>query len=102
LNVINQPTNPDAKFKTIIKIRKYKGFHEGHHFILMALELHNTLGHDMDCFIKECAYLFHNRLLGGHSSLAFHIQFFKQHVDIILQCALTSAIKRKIALVGDA
>jgi hypothetical protein len=31
-----------AKLNTIAKIRKYKGFHEGHHFIPMAMELHNT------------------------------------------------------------
>jgi hypothetical protein len=38
----------------------------------VALKLHDTLGHDMDCFIKACAHLFHNKLLGGHLSLSFH------------------------------
>jgi len=32
----------------------------------------------------------------------FCIQFFLQHVSIFLQHVLTSAIKRKIVLVGDA
>jgi hypothetical protein len=27
----------------------------------MAMEVHNALRHDMDCFIKECAFIFHNR-----------------------------------------
>jgi hypothetical protein len=40
--------------------------------------------------------------LGGHLSLSFCIQFFKQRVSIALQCALTFAIERKIMLVGDA
>jgi hypothetical protein len=50
-----------VKFNTIVKIRKYIGFHEGHHYILMALEVHGALGHDMDRFIKDCAYLFHGK-----------------------------------------
>jgi hypothetical protein len=49
----------------------------------------------MDHFIKECARLFHNRLLGGHLSLSFYIQFFRQHVNIALQCALTFVIKKR-------
>jgi hypothetical protein len=44
----------------IVKIRKYKGLHEGHHFISMAMEVHGAFGRDMDRFIKECAYLFHD------------------------------------------
>jgi hypothetical protein len=36
----------------------YKRFHEGHHFILMAMEVHNTPDRDMDCFIKECMLVF--------------------------------------------
>jgi len=33
--------------------------------------------------------------------LSFCIQFFKQHVNIDLQCALTFAIEKKIALADD-
>jgi hypothetical protein len=44
-----------------VKINKYKEFHEGHHFILMVTEVHGTPEHDMDCFIKECARLLHDR-----------------------------------------
>jgi hypothetical protein len=38
-NVINQLTNEIAKLSAIIKIRKYKGLHEGHHFISVAMEV---------------------------------------------------------------
>jgi hypothetical protein len=68
----------------------------------MAIEVHNALGRDMDRFIKECAHLFYDKQLGGHLSLSFCIQYFKQCVSIAFQCALASTIKRKIALVGDA
>jgi hypothetical protein len=60
-SVITRPTNAIVKLNAIAKIPKYKGLHEGHHFILMAMEVHNALGHDMDHFIKENAHLFHNR-----------------------------------------
>jgi hypothetical protein len=40
--------------------------------------------------------------LGDHLSLSFCVQFFKQHVNIIFDCALAFLIERKIALVGDA
>ncbi len=51
-NVINQLANV---------IVKYKGPHEGHHFIPMAMEVHNAPGLDMDRFIKERVCLFHDR-----------------------------------------
>jgi len=69
---------------SIAKICMYRGLHEGHHFILMAMEVHGALGHDMDRLIKECADLFHDRRLRGHLSLSFWIQFFRQHVNIAL------------------
>jgi hypothetical protein len=90
-----------VKFSAIAKIRKYRGLHEGHHFILMVMEVHDIPGHDMDYFIRECAHLFHDRSR-NHLSLSFCIKFFKQRVSIALQHALASAIKRKIVLVGDA
>ncbi len=34
--------------------------------------------------------------------LFFCIQFFRQHVSIVFQCALASTIKKNIALAGDA
>jgi hypothetical protein len=61
LHVIIQPVGVGAKLSAIIKVRKYKRFHERHHFIPMTMEVHDALGHDMDCFIKECAHLFHDR-----------------------------------------
>jgi hypothetical protein len=48
----------------------------------MAMEVHNAPGHDMDHFIRECACLFHERWSGGHLSLSFCIQFFRQRINI--------------------
>jgi len=100
LTFIIQPTNAVAKFNAIVKICKYRGFHEGHHFILIAMEVHNAFERDMDRFIREWAHLFHDRQLGGNLSLSFCIQFFKQHVGIAFQHALASTIEGKM-LVGD-
>jgi hypothetical protein len=61
LNVITWPIDVIAKLNAIAKIRKYRGHHEGHHFIPMAMEVHGALERDMNCFIWECAHLFHNR-----------------------------------------
>jgi hypothetical protein len=101
-SVINRLTSAVVKLNAIIKIHKYKEFNEGHHFILMAMEVHDAPGHDMDCFIRECACLFHDRQSIDHLFLLFCIQFSKQHVSISFQCALTFDVERKIALVGDA
>ncbi len=57
-NVINQIANALAELSAIAKIHKYRGLHEGHHFIPMPMKMHNTLGHDMDHFIKELFILF--------------------------------------------
>jgi hypothetical protein len=83
-NVISPLTNVVAKFKTIAKIRKYSGLHEGHHFIPMAMKVHGTPKRYMDRFFRECAHLFHNRQLKDHLFLSFCIQFFKQCVNIVL------------------
>ncbi len=60
-SVINRPIGATAKLNGIVKIRKYEGFHEGHHFILMAMEVHDAPKRDMDCVIKKCAHLFYDR-----------------------------------------
>jgi hypothetical protein len=49
---------------------------------------------DMNCFIKECAHLFHDKGSRGHLSLSFCIQFFKQHVSITFQRVLAYVIER--------
>jgi hypothetical protein len=82
-NIISQPASTVVELNTIAKIHKYKGFHERHHFIPMAMDVHDAPRHDMDHFIKECVRFFHNRRLKGHLSLSFCIQFFKQCVSII-------------------
>jgi len=74
-NVISQPIGAIAKFNTIAKIHKYKRFHERHHFIPMATEVHGALGHDMDHFIKEYARLFHDKQSRGHLSFFFTFSF---------------------------
>jgi hypothetical protein len=104
-SVINRPRGAIVELNAIVKIRKYKGLHEGHHFILMAMEVHNTPRHDMDHFIKECALfstiddqeviypcLFAFNFLSNLLVLPFNV----------LQCALVSTIERKIALASDA
>ncbi len=75
LSVISQPWYATMEFNAIAKIHKYRGLHEWDHFILMALEVHNTFKHDMNRFIKECAHLFHDRQSRGHLSFSFCIQF---------------------------
>ncbi len=82
LSVISQPAGVIVELSTIIKIRKYRGLHEGHHFIPMAMEVHNAPGHDMDCFIRACICLFHDRQLGDYLFLSFCIQFFRQCVSM--------------------
>ncbi len=102
LSVISQLVGAIAKLSAIAKICKYKGLHEGHHFISMAMEVHGTPKRDMDRFINECVRIFHDRWSKGHLSLSFRIQFFRQCDNIVVQRALASIIKRKIMLIGDA
>jgi len=40
LSVINRLVDVVVKFNAIVKIRKYKELHEGHHFISMTMEMH--------------------------------------------------------------
>jgi hypothetical protein len=101
LNVISRLANAIVKLNVIAKIHKYRGHHEGYHFIPMAMEVHGEPRCDINHFIRECARLIHNRWSKGHLSLSFYIQFFRQCVGIAFQCALAFAIKRKIALTND-
>jgi hypothetical protein len=48
MNVISQPIGAIVKLSTIVKIRKYKGIHDRHHFIPMAMEVHGTFEHFHD------------------------------------------------------
>ncbi len=61
LNVITRLAGAIVELNAIVKIRKYKGLHEGLHFIFMAMEVHGAPRNDMDCFIRDCAHLFHGR-----------------------------------------
>jgi hypothetical protein len=47
-SVINQLVGATAKFNTIVNICKYRGLHERHHFIPMAMKVHNAPRGDMD------------------------------------------------------
>jgi len=58
MSVISQRIGATLELNTIAKICKYKRFHEGHHFILMVMEVHGRPMCDMDCFIRECACFF--------------------------------------------
>jgi hypothetical protein len=82
LSVINWPTCATIEFSSIVKVRKYRSLHEGQHFILMAMEVHNTPMRDMDHFIKECAHFFHSRQSRSNLSLYFCIKIFKQRINI--------------------
>ncbi len=50
-----------AELSAIAKIYKYRKLHEGHHIVLMTMEVHGAPMHDMDHFIREYAHLFHDR-----------------------------------------
>jgi hypothetical protein len=76
-SVISPPIGAIVKLSAIAKIHKYRRLQKGLHFILMAMEVHGTPEHDMDCFIRECVHLFHDRQSKGHLYLSFCIQFFK-------------------------
>jgi hypothetical protein len=73
MNVINQLACAIAKLNAITKICKYKGIHEGHHFISMAMEVHGAPRHDMNHFNKDCVRIFHDKQSKGHLSLSFCI-----------------------------
>jgi len=60
-NVISQLIGATTKLSTIVKIYKYRGLHIGHHFIPMALEVHNAHRCDMGRLIKERVCLFHDK-----------------------------------------
>jgi hypothetical protein len=84
LSVTNWSIGVVTKLNTIAKIDKYRRLHEGHHFILMAMEVHDAPKCDMNWVIREHARLFHDRQSKGHLCLYFCIQFFKHHVIIVL------------------
>jgi hypothetical protein len=52
MSVISRPTGAAMKFSVIVKICKYRMFHEGHRLIPIAMEVHNAFEHDMDHFMK--------------------------------------------------
>jgi selenocysteine lyase/cysteine desulfurase len=61
LSVISRLIGATTEFSAIVKICKYRKLREGHHFISMVVEVHDAPMHDMDCSIRECAHLFHDR-----------------------------------------
>jgi hypothetical protein len=75
MNVISRPLSAAMELNTIVKFRKYRGLHEGHRFIPMAMEVHNTLRCDMDYFIQKCAHHFHDRQSRAHLSVFLHSIF---------------------------
>ncbi len=91
-SVSSRPLGTITKLSANINICKYRGLHEGHHFISMAMEVHDTLGHDMDCFIKECACIFHNRRSRGHLPLFFFAFSFLNNVLVLFLVNIKSLI----------
>jgi hypothetical protein len=85
----------------LLRSESIEGFMRGTIFILMALKVHDTFKHDMDCFIGDYACFFHDRWSWGHLSLSFCIQFFRYYVNIVFQPALTSTIEKMIVLASD-
>jgi hypothetical protein len=83
LSVISPLVCAIAEPSAIVKIHKYRGLQEGHHFISTAMEVHGTPERDMYRFIREFVHLFHDKQSKGHLSLSFCIQFFKQDVSIV-------------------
>jgi hypothetical protein len=79
-SVISWPKSVVADRNPIVKIHKYKGFHEGHHFISITMEVHGAPRCDMDCFIKECAYLFHDK----RSKVIYPCFFFSSNMLLLL------------------
>jgi hypothetical protein len=75
MRVINWSEGAVLELNVIVKIRKYRGLYEGHHFISMAMKMHTTFGCDMDCFIKECAHFFHDKRSKDYLSLSFQVMF---------------------------
>ncbi len=74
-SVISRIVGATGKLNVIAKIRKYRGFHRGHHFIPMAMEVHDVFRREMDRSIKECAYHVHDRQSRDHLSLFFAFNF---------------------------
>jgi hypothetical protein len=86
------------KFNVIVKIRnyKYKKIYEGHHFISMAMEVHNIPEWNMDCFIRECVHLFSQEVI---YSCFFTFNFSSNVLTLLFNVFV---IERKIVLEGDA
>jgi hypothetical protein len=51
-NVISRIVGVVTELNIIPNIRKYRRFHEGHHVILMTMEVHGAHKCDMDRFIR--------------------------------------------------
>jgi hypothetical protein len=85
MSVINRPTNAAMELNAITKIHNYRRLREEHHFIPMAMEVHNAFECEMDCFIKECACLFHDRQSKGH------LTFFSLHSIFEVTCKYCSS-----------
>lgn len=82
-SVISWPTNAVVELNAIAKICKYKRFHEGYYFILMAMEVHDTFEHDIGPFIRECVFFFHHRWSKRWFVFFFYIQFSRSMLILI-------------------
>ncbi len=86
LNVINRLIGVAVELSAIVNICNYRGLHEGHHFISMAMDVHDAHERNMDCFIKECARLFHDKRSQGHLSFFFAFNFSSNMLVFFFAC----------------
>jgi hypothetical protein len=98
LNVISQLASVATKLNIITKICKYRGFHEGHHFILMAMEVHLGVIWVISSRNVPIFFTINNQKVNYIYLFAF---FLRQYVNIVFQHALASTVERKIVLAGD-
>jgi hypothetical protein len=64
-------------FEHLRKIRVFR-------MSLLCMEMHNIFTCDMDCFIRECVSLFHDRQSRGYLSLFFFAFSFSSNVLVLL------------------
>ncbi len=68
------------KFNVIVKIRKYREFKEGHHFISMPMKMHSLPRHDMNCPKPSIIIKSHDLHVGdireAKGEIAFYLDSF--------------------------
>ncbi len=71
-----------------------------YHFILMAMEVHNMFRHDMDCFIRECVHLFHDKQSRGYLSLSLLHLIFQAMCQYCFSACFNLCYRKKDCIGG--